>query len=263
MTSPSYFSAGLLIAHAVPSASEAKQQPSQAASSAADIFNQRFELGEVVADSSVLAARSNMLECHALAPGFYYLLPYSTGPAPPLPDSSSASSPSAADAAAAAAANAASGGDGDAQQQKLSGGALGSGLLQSHAYRERQPFVLKLHAQNTPIVAQYIQPDAQLFEEALFQSIKKHGLTVNCNVQGLYLYDWCAKKSAYFALEMTEDFVRATGKKEIIFTHELTLAENLFPTRGPKVRVRWLGSAHVTALSMKWINIAWDPVCRS
>ncbi len=124
----------------------------------------QYTPGEVKGDSSLLLSRYNGVECHGLDPGTYFIIPYSTGP-----------------------------------------------VAVSDAYPEVEPaaaaaahdFVLTIHSL-CPIKAMTYLSSPALLSTVLFASIKANGVVVNCNVPGLSLYDWCARKSAFFAVEMTD-----------------------------------------------------------
>lgn len=198
-----YFASSVLICKAVPNAGYQPPAGGAALSPAAMAAEvpKMYGLGEVVAESSLLLARYNHAECHALEPGTYFIFPYSTGPVPQ-----------------------------SVQQPQQSQGSGGANMPAA------QPVLLSLHALCALKVMAF-PFNATLLEDAVVASTKKHGVLVNCNVPGLTLYDWCAKKSAYFALEMTEEFVRATGKDAITFKHELTLMDNLHELCGALVEV--------------------------
>jgi hypothetical protein len=196
-----FFSASVLVCKAVPNPAYAPPIGGalSPAAMAAEV-PKMYDLGEVVADSSCLLSRYNHAECHGLEPGTYFIFPYSTGPVPAAVQGAAASE------------------------------------VAASAPPASQPVLLSLHALCALKVMAF-PFNATLLEDAVIASTKKHGVTVNCNVPGLTLYDWCAKKCAYFALEMTEDFVKATGKHAISFKHELTLMENLQDLCGSLVEV--------------------------
>jgi len=175
-----------------------------------------YDIHDVIADSSTLCQSYLHAECTTIAPGTYIVITYTL--APPLLINSPGSA---------------------AKSPQTFIGAVGHApntSIPDATATTTAPVTLALHA-TCPMQVLLFPSVDKLTESAILASVRKHGVAVTCNVPGLILYDWCAKKSAFFAVEMTPAFMQATGRNSIVFKHELTLADNVQPVCGKNTQV--------------------------